>query len=236
MGSRPTAAGSRAGGREGRSRPPSPGAQHIEKCRFTDLLFLFFLPGSSSPRLCVAGQLPQPGRGKASLAHGAPGSRYGPVQACVRPCVAPSRPACGSAWPRADLRAGLRAASQSRVRTCVRLCASRVRLCAADPAAPTPLRPLRISSLADGELGEGNEISGPHPGSQASTGPPLLNPRPLSAGIAQLSAAGDRASAHAVGPVVLASSPPDGRSGGGSYGCRRGPAASLSRADRPRVT
>ena len=49
--------------------------------------------------------------------------------------MAPPRPACGPAWPRADLRAGLRAAIQSRVRTCVRLCVAGI-LRPPPPSAP----------------------------------------------------------------------------------------------------
>ena len=58
----------------------------------------------------------------------------GRAQACVRTCVVARglacRPACGSPGPRADLPAA----------------------CAANSAAPTPLRPLRFSSLADGNF------------------------------------------------------------------------------------
>jgi len=186
----PRRPGARAGGEPGGSRPPSSGARNIEKCRFTDFFFLFFLSGSSSPRLCVdvgipgrwmeagisngcgkvrgrvaggpelstAGQLPQPGRGRASPARAAPGSRHGSVQGCVQACVAASGPVCRSAR-----------GPQSRMRTCVRTCvrlpraacglACRSARAACGPAcgfawpdssAPTPLRPLRISSLADG--------------------------------------------------------------------------------------
>ena len=149
------------------------------KCRFAVFFFLFFLSGSSSPRLCVdveipgrwmeagisngcgkvrgrvaggpelstSGQLPQPGRGKASPARAAPGSRHGPVQGCVRACVAASGPACRSAR-----------GFQSRMRTCVQTCVRLPRAACGpacgfawpDSSAPTPLRPLRISSLADG--------------------------------------------------------------------------------------
>jgi hypothetical protein len=86
-----------AGG-PGGSRSPEPGARHkreVSLCGF--LLPLHFLPGSSSPRLCIAGQLPQPGEGESF--------------ACPRTSVE-------SPWPRPSLRAGLR----GRVRTCVQAC------------------------------------------------------------------------------------------------------------------
>jgi hypothetical protein len=59
--------------------------------------------------------------------------------------MAPTKPACGPTWRRADLRADLRTAVQGCVRTCVRLCASRVRtyvrLCAARFCGPHPPSP-----------------------------------------------------------------------------------------------
>jgi hypothetical protein len=89
----------REGGREGIVLP-SPGARCIEKCRFAVFLFLFFLSGSSSPRLCVAGQLPQPGwGGKLRL----PGQLQGVAHGLSRPAcgsaLAACGPACGFAWP-----------------------------------------------------------------------------------------------------------------------------------------
>ena len=76
-----------------------------------------------------------------------PGLHMG-LRGRVRTCVRLRR-------ARADLRAGLRPAVQSRVQTCVQAYASRlrtcVRLCVAGFFGPTPLRLLRISSLADEE-------------------------------------------------------------------------------------
>jgi hypothetical protein len=103
--------------------------------------------GGGGPELSTSGQLPQPGWGKLRLRlPGRPqGVAYGPVQACVRVCVAACgptcRPACGFPEPRADLRAGLRE-PRADLRAALR---------GPDSAAPTPLRPLRIASLADGE-------------------------------------------------------------------------------------
>ncbi len=77
-----------------------------------------------------------------------PGSGWGPVS-FHRGWEAASS-AREASWVSPEPRPGLRPGLRSHVWTCVQTC---VRLCAADPAAPTPSRPLRISSLADGAVG-----------------------------------------------------------------------------------
>ena len=170
----PAGGGSRAGGRKG-SHPTAAGAGRsgslLGACIEKWLLELFVLLHRPRPaeavgavgipgRWMVAGfptvvgrsgrgwpvarSFPHPvsfhslGGGKLCL----PGR---PVQACMRACVAACglacRPACGSAEPRAELRAGLREPRAD----------LRAALDGRDCAAPPPLRPLRSSSLANGE-------------------------------------------------------------------------------------
>ena len=169
MGSRPTAAGARAGGRGAVPRARARIHREMSICGFS-----FFLLSAPRRRGCAelwesravdGGRDFQrlwegPGAGgrwpgafhirSASTAwvgesFACPGGPSRPaVRACVAACGLACRPACGSAEPRAELRAALRE-PRADLRAALR---------GRDSAAPTPLRPLRISSLADGGIWE----------------------------------------------------------------------------------
>jgi hypothetical protein len=168
-GSHPTAAGARAGGREG-SRPPSSGARHIEKCRFAVFLFLFFLPGSSSPRLCCSCGNPgavDGGRDFQRLWEGPgaggrwPGAFH--IRSASTAWEGESFACPGGSWESLWPRPGLRAALHGPVQTCVRVCVAACGL-ACRPACglPEPRADLR-AALREPRAALRGRSCGPHP-------------------------------------------------------------------------
>ena len=113
------------------------------------------------PELSIPGQLPQPGRGKASATTRSfkPERRRPPRWICwsSRTCLASmgsAGAACGSARALPDLCAALRGAPPEPPEGLQEAPAEPRGLPGPNPAAPTPFPPLRISSLANGGFRE----------------------------------------------------------------------------------